>query len=63
MAATLETLHPATPNGDERYGRISTDILPSHMLKRLLEQGREDALQESARVHIVPFLKRAEFSA
>ncbi len=38
MAATLETLHPA---GDESYGRFSTGILPSHVLARLLEQGRE----------------------
>ena len=37
MAASLETLHPA----DENYGRFSTGILPSHVLKRLLEQGRE----------------------
>ena len=63
MAATLETLHPATPNGDERYDRISTGMLPSHVLKRLLEQGRENALLESALVHIVPFLKHAEFPA
>ncbi len=37
MAATLETLHSA----DESYGRFSTGILPSHVLKRLLDQGRE----------------------
>ena len=37
MAATLETLHSA----DESYGRYSTGILPSHVLKRLLDQGRE----------------------
>ena len=37
MAATLETLNPA----DESYGRFSTGILPSHVLARLLEQGRE----------------------
>src|SRR4051812_28147054 len=37
MAATLETLHSA----DESYGRFSTGILPSHVLKRLLEQSRE----------------------
>jgi hypothetical protein len=63
MAATLETLHPATPNGEERYDRISTGMLPNHVLKRLLEQGRENALLESALVHIVPFFKRAEFPA
>jgi len=40
MAATLETLHPP-PGGDESYGRFSTGILPSHVLKRLLDQGRE----------------------
>jgi dCTP deaminase len=37
MAAPLETLHSA----DESYGRYSTGILPSHVLKRLLDQGRE----------------------
>jgi dCTP deaminase len=37
MAVTLETLNPA----DESYGRFSTGILPSHVLSRLLEQGRE----------------------
>ncbi len=37
MAATLETLHSA----EESYGRFSTGILPSHVLKRLLDQGRE----------------------
>jgi dCTP deaminase len=37
MAATIETLIPA----DESYGRFSTGILPSHVLRRLLEQGRE----------------------
>jgi dCTP deaminase len=41
MAATLETLHTPTGNGDESYGRFSTGILPSHVLKRLLDQGRE----------------------
>jgi dCTP deaminase len=39
MAATLETLHPLS--GEESYGRFSTGILPSHVLKRLLDQGRE----------------------
>jgi dCTP deaminase len=39
MAATLETLHP--PSSEESYGRFSTGILPSHVLKRLLDQGRE----------------------
>ena len=43
MAATLETLHPA---GEESYGRFSTGILPSHVLKRLLEQGREITASE-----------------
>lgn len=41
MVATLETLHTPTAIGDESYGRYSTGILPSHVLKRLLEQGRE----------------------
>jgi dCTP deaminase len=39
MAAILETLHPLT--GEESYGRFSTGILPSHVLARLLGQGRE----------------------
>src|SRR5471030_2836837 len=43
MAATIETLHP--PAGEESpsesYGRFSTGILPSHVLTRLLDQGRE----------------------
>ena len=42
MVATLETLHPA----DEGYGRFSTGILPSHVLARLLEQGREVTASE-----------------
>lgn len=42
MAATLETLNPA----DENYGRFSTGILPSHVLKRLLDQGREVTASE-----------------
>lgn len=42
MAATLETLNHA----DESYGRFSTGILPSHVLKRLLDQGREIAASE-----------------
>jgi dCTP deaminase len=42
MAATLETLIPA----DESYGRFSTGILPSHVLKRLLDQGREVTASE-----------------
>jgi dCTP deaminase len=45
MAATLETLHPASP-GDESYGRFSTGILPSHVLQRLLDQGREITASE-----------------
>ena len=44
MAATLETLHPAP--GEESYGRFSTGILPSHVLKRLLDQGREVTASE-----------------
>ncbi len=44
MAATIETLHPAT--GDESYGRFSTGILPSNVLKRLLDQGREITASE-----------------
>ena len=43
MAATLETLHPSS---DESYGRFSTGILPSHVLSRLLEQGREITASE-----------------
>jgi dCTP deaminase len=43
MAATLETLHPT---GEESYGRFSTGILPSHVLKRLLDQGREITASE-----------------
>src|SRR5471030_1527265 len=43
MAATIETLHP--PVGEESpsesYGRFSTGIMPSHVLTRLLDQGRE----------------------
>jgi dCTP deaminase len=42
MAATIETLHSA----DENYGRFSTGILPSHVLKRLLDQGREVTASE-----------------
>lgn len=42
MAATIETLNPA----DESYGRFSTGILPSHVLKRLLDQGREITASE-----------------
>ncbi len=42
MAATLENLTPA----DESYGRFSTGILPSHVLKRLLDQGREITASE-----------------
>ncbi|HEX4272668.1 MAG TPA: 2'-deoxycytidine 5'-triphosphate deaminase [Rhizomicrobium sp.] len=41
MAAPLETLH-----ADESYGRFSTGILPSHVLKRLLDQGREVTASE-----------------
>ncbi|HKX64819.1 MAG TPA: 2'-deoxycytidine 5'-triphosphate deaminase [Rhizomicrobium sp.] len=44
MAATLETLHPAP--GEESYGRFSTGILPSHVLKRLIDQGREVTASE-----------------
>ena len=43
MAATLETLHPPS---DESYGRFSTGILPSHVLRRLLDQGREITASE-----------------
>ncbi|HWU56508.1 MAG TPA: 2'-deoxycytidine 5'-triphosphate deaminase [Rhizomicrobium sp.] len=42
MAATLETVNPA----DESYGRFSTGILPSHVLRRLLDQGREITASE-----------------
>jgi dCTP deaminase len=37
MAATIETLIPP----EDSYGRFSTGILPSHVLKRLFEQKRE----------------------
>ena len=46
MAATIETLTPLTPSGDESYGRFSTGILPSHVLKRLFDQGREITASE-----------------
>jgi dCTP deaminase len=46
MAATLENLHPATAIGEDSYGRFSTGILPSHVLRRLLEQGREITASE-----------------
>ena len=42
MAATIETLSPA----EESYGRFSTGILPSHVLRRLLDQGREITASE-----------------
>jgi dCTP deaminase len=45
MAATLETLHADESHG-ESYGRFSTGILPSHVLRRLLEQGREVTASE-----------------
>jgi hypothetical protein len=45
MAATIETLISA----DESYGRFSTGILPSHVLRRLLDQGRELTAAEPAR--------------
>ncbi len=41
MAAILETLTSPSGNSDDSYGRFSTGILPSHVLKRLLEQKRE----------------------
>ena len=48
MAATLETLHSATgdESPSESYGRFSTGILPSHVLTRLLQQGREITASE-----------------
>lgn len=46
MAATLETLNPADESPNESYGRFSTGILPSHVLKRLLDQGREITASE-----------------
>jgi dCTP deaminase len=46
MAATIETLPTSTSLGDESYGRFSTGILPSHVLKRLLDQGREITASE-----------------
>src|SRR4051812_2917899 len=42
MAATLEALNSL----GESYGRFSTGILPSHVLKRLLDQGREVTASE-----------------
>jgi len=33
--------HPEALTADDSYGRVSTGILPSHVLKRLLEQKRE----------------------
>jgi len=54
MAANLDTLHADESQG-ESYGRFSTGILPSHVLKRLLEQGREiTALEPFARGQIQP---------
>jgi dCTP deaminase len=41
MAATLETLQTSDESPSESYGRFSTGILPSHVLTRLLDQGRE----------------------
>ncbi len=46
MAATVETLIPQNGFGDESYGRFSTGILPSHVLARLLGQGREVTADE-----------------
>jgi dCTP deaminase len=43
MAATVETLHAEE---SESYGRFSTGILPSHVLRRLLDQGREITASE-----------------
>ena len=48
MAATLETLHPPSEESpSDGYGRFSTGILPSHVLTRLLEQGREITASEA----------------
>ncbi len=44
MAAIIETL-PGTDE-NESYGRFSTGILPSHVLARLLQQGREITASE-----------------
>jgi dCTP deaminase len=46
MAATIETLPGTDESPNESYGRFSTGILPSHVLKRLLEQGREITASE-----------------
>ena len=46
MAAALETLNQADESPNESYGRFSTGILPSHVLKRLLDQGREVTASE-----------------
>ena len=37
----MAELHAIQPDEDGGYGRFSTGILPSHVLKRLIAQGRE----------------------
>jgi dCTP deaminase len=46
MAATVETLPSADESPDGGYGRFSTGILPSHVLTRLLDAGREVTASE-----------------
>jgi dCTP deaminase len=46
MAATIETLPGTDESPNESYGRFSTGILPSHVLRRLLDQGREITASE-----------------
>lgn len=42
----MAELHALQPEEDGGYGRFSTGILPSHVLKRLIAQGREIAAEE-----------------
>jgi dCTP deaminase len=42
----MAELHVIQPEEDGGYGRFSTGILPSHVLKRLIAQGREIAAEE-----------------
>ncbi|HEX4117392.1 MAG TPA: 2'-deoxycytidine 5'-triphosphate deaminase [Rhizomicrobium sp.] len=42
----MAELHAVQPDEDGGYGRFSTGILPSHVLKRLIAQGREIAADE-----------------
>jgi dCTP deaminase len=42
----MADLHVIQPEEDGGYGRFSTGILPSHVLKRLIAQGREITAEE-----------------